>query len=404
MNLRLSGRFYQPHSLFEFISPSSFHRSPPSNSLSDSSSVPPRPLCDQPRTRTTAGQAFDDVLHLKALRKVEQDKSRFESFASGNGCANGGVGVTRMNGGVSVVACVVVPGDGADDVNVSSNGGAVARRPCSDVAAVDFYLHQGLSDLSPSAKAIACLSLYVEFSSFDIHPDAITLEHMESDILWQHVMSFSPVSPLSVPLRATSHVFPSRSPHFDLSKAPSSYAEAVAHPDAPVWRAAMDCEKQSLHNMGAFEEADLPASERTIGLKWVYDHKTDADGKNISGKEKARLVAQGFNQRPGQFDKTYAPVAKMASIRIFLAWAAARDLNIFQFDCKTAFLHAKIRHPLYARPFPGYPASDPSKVLRILVALYGLQQAAYEFYMLIRSLLLALGMVRCARPVSCHAS
>jgi hypothetical protein len=106
-------------------------------------------------------------------------------------------------------------------------------------------------------------------------------------------------------------------------------------------------------------------------------------------------VAQGFNQRPGQYDETYTPVAKMASICIFLSWAAVRDLEVFQFDCKTAFLHAKIRHPLYARPFPGYPISSPKKVLRILVALYGLRQSAYEFYMLFRSLLLALGMIRC---------
>jgi hypothetical protein len=157
----------------------------------------------------------------------------------------------------------------------------------------------------------------------------------------------------------------------------------------------MDREKQSLTDMGAFEEVDLPAGEKTIGLKWVYDYKTDADGKVILGKEKARLVAQGYNQRPGQYDETYAPVAKMASVRILLAWATERDLDIFQFDRKTAFLHAKIRHPLYARPFPGYPASAASKVLRILVALYGLRQSAYEFYMLIFSLLLALGMVCC---------
>ena len=130
-------------------------------------------------------------------------------------------------------------------------------------------------------------------------------------------------------------------------------------------------------------------------MKWVYDYKTDADGKNIPGKEKARLVAQGFNQHPGQYDETYAPVAKITSVRILLAWAAVRDLEIYQFDCKTAFLHAKIRHPLYARPFPGYPASSSSKVLRILVALYGLRQSAYEFYILISLLLVALGMIRC---------
>ena len=91
----------------------------------------------------------------------------------------------------------------------------------------------------------------------------------------------------------------------------------------------------------------------------------------------------------------YVPVAKMASVRILLAWAALQDLDIFKFDCKTAFLHAKIRHPLYVLPFPGYPTSTPGMVLRVLVALYGLRQAAYEFYMLVLSLLLGLGMVRC---------
>jgi hypothetical protein len=147
--------------------------------------------------------------------------------------------------------------------------------------------------------------------------------------------------------------------------------------------------------MGAFEEVDLPAGERAIGLKWVYAIKTDSAGVRIPGKEKARVVAQGFNQRPGQYDETYAPVAKMSSVRILLAWAAARDLEIYQFDCKTAFLHAKIRHPVYGRQIPGYPLSDPKKVLRLLVALYGLHQSAYEFYMLLLSLLTALGMIRC---------
>ena len=60
---------------------------------------------------------------------------------------------------------------------------------------------------------------------------------------------------------------------FDLSKEPSSYSEAIAHPDASVWRAAMDRECQSLTDMGVFEEADLPPGERMIGLKWVYTYK-----------------------------------------------------------------------------------------------------------------------------------
>jgi hypothetical protein len=85
----------------------------------------------------------------------------------------------------------------------------------------------------------------------------------------------------------------------------------------------------------------------------------------------------------------------MTSVRIILTWAAVRNLDIFQFDCKTAFLHAKIRHPIFARQVPGYPLSNPSKVLRIRVALYGLRQSAFEFYTLFSSLLLTLGMQRC---------
>ena len=146
---------------------------------------------------------------------------------------------------------------------------------------------------------------------------------------------------------------------------------------------------------GAFEEADLPSGEKAIGFKWVYDYKMDALGNRIPGREKARLMAQGFNQRPGQYGEMYAPVAKMASVRILLTWAAVHDLEIFQFDCKTAFLHAKLHHNLYACPFPGFTVSNPSKVLRILAALYGLHQSAYEFYILIMSLFLDLGMIQC---------
>ena len=60
---------------------------------------------------------------------------------------------------------------------------------------------------------------------------------------------------------------------FDLSKPPLSYAEAIARPDSSIWHSAMDRERQSLADMGAFEEAVLPAGEKPIGLKWVYDIK-----------------------------------------------------------------------------------------------------------------------------------
>ena len=92
----------------------------------------------------------------------------------------------------------------------------------------------------------------------------------------------------------------------------------------------------------------------------------------IPRKEKACLVAQGINQCPGQFDETYALVAEMSSVHILLTWAAVHDLEIFQFDCKTTFLHAKLHHSVYAHPFPGFSVSSPTKVLHLLAALFGL--------------------------------
>lgn len=110
-------------------------------------------------------------------------------------------------------------------------------------------------------------------------------------------------------------------------KEPLSYAEAIMCPDADVWQAAMDCKKQSLEEMGAFEEVELPSGERTIGLKWVSAYKMNSEGMNIL--EKAHAVTHGYSQHPGQFDETYAPVAKMASVCVLLTWAAIQDLDIY---------------------------------------------------------------------------
>lgn len=139
----------------------------------------------------------------------------------------------------------------------------------------------------------------------------------------------------------------------------------------------------------------LPAGRKAIGVKWTYTNKFDIDGHPIAGKEKVRLVAQGFSQRLEAYDENYAPVVKMTSIRILLAHAAHRNLEIKQFDCKTVFLHAKNSKNVYCKQTPGYPLANASLVLKVLVALYGLRQAANKFYKLIKSIFLELGLLCC---------
>ena len=241
------------------------------------------------------------------------------------------------------------------------------------------------------ALSVISLSAILDFSSLEVYDswtDAIPTWSLDAD-----------PSPLF-----TAYGFLSNSPaeylraprSYDLLKPPESYYEACARSDAPVWSAAMDREMDSLRSRQAFEPADLPKGRKAIGVRWVYAFKYNPDGTIIRGKEKARLVAQGFSQRPEDFDETYAPVAKMTSIRIILAFAAVNDLEIMASDVKTAFLHCRLRSDIYCRQIPGQPPlPEPGKVLRILVALYGLRQSAYEFYMLLVRSFQSIGLQRC---------
>jgi hypothetical protein len=241
------------------------------------------------------------------------------------------------------------------------------------------------------ASSAVSLSAILDFASLDLcdsWTDSIptwSLDHNPSPLFTAFgFLSHSPSRYLRAPLS------------YDLLKPPESYHEACARTDAPVWRAAMEREMDSLRSRQAFEPADLPKGRKAIGVRWVYAFKYNPDGTIIRGKEKARLVAQGFSQRPEDFDETYAPVAKMTSIRIILAFATVNDLEIMASDVKTAFLHCRLRSDIYCRQIPGQPPlPEPDKVLRILVALYGLRQSAYEFYMLLVRSFQSLGMQRC---------
>ncbi|GKB10078.1 retrovirus-related pol polyprotein from transposon TNT 1-94 [Tanacetum coccineum] len=82
-------------------------------------------------------------------------------------------------------------------------------------------------------------------------------------------------------------------------------------------------------------------NQTIIGTKWVFKNKLDENG--VVSRNKARLVAQGYNQQEGiDFDETYAPVARLESIRILLAYACAHDFKLFQMDVKSAFLNGFI--------------------------------------------------------------
>ncbi|GKB12139.1 retrovirus-related pol polyprotein from transposon TNT 1-94 [Tanacetum coccineum] len=123
-------------------------------------------------------------------------------------------------------------------------------------------------------------------------------------------------------------------------------------------------------------------------LKWVFRNKLDENG--IVSRNKARLVAQGYNQQEGiDYDETYAPVARLESIRILLAYACALDFKLFQMDVKSAFLNGFINEEVYVAQPPGFiDFEKPNHVYKLKKALYGLKQAPKAWYDRLKSFLI----------------
>ncbi|GKD84623.1 retrovirus-related pol polyprotein from transposon TNT 1-94 [Tanacetum coccineum] len=99
-------------------------------------------------------------------------------------------------------------------------------------------------------------------------------------------------------------------------------------------------------------------------------------------KNKARLVAQGYSQEEGiSYDETFAPVARMEAIRIFLAFATYMNIKVYQMDVKSAFLNGKLKEEVYVKQPPGFESSEfPNYVCKLDKALYGLKQAPRAWY------------------------
>ena len=100
--------------------------------------------------------------------------------------------------------------------------------------------------------------------------------------------------------------------------------------------------------LGQFERLQVwelvprPNDANVIGTKWIFRNKTDEDGRVI--RNKVRLVAQGYTQVEGiDFEETFAPVARLESIRKLLGMACILDMKLYQMDVKTAFLNGYLK-------------------------------------------------------------
>ncbi|GJT02075.1 retrovirus-related pol polyprotein from transposon TNT 1-94 [Tanacetum coccineum] len=106
------------------------------------------------------------------------------------------------------------------------------------------------------------------------------------------------------------------------------------------------------------------------------------DETRIVIKNKPRLVAQGYNQQEGiDYDETFAPVARLEAIKIFLAFATYMNFIVYQMDVKSAFLNGKLKEEVYVKQLPGFKSNEfPNHVCKLDKALYGLKQAPIAWY------------------------
>ncbi|GJZ25673.1 retrovirus-related pol polyprotein from transposon TNT 1-94 [Tanacetum coccineum] len=163
------------------------------------------------------------------------------------------------------------------------------------------------------------------------------------------------------------------------------------------WIVAMKEELNQFVANDVWELVPQPRNMTIIGTKWVFRKNLDENG--VVSRNKARLVAQGYNQQEGiDYDETYALVARLESVRILLAYACALDFKIFQMDVKSAFLNGFINEEVYVTQPSGFiDFKKPDHVYKLKKALYGLKQAPKAWYDRLKAFLITheykMGMV-----------
>ncbi|GJZ23300.1 retrovirus-related pol polyprotein from transposon TNT 1-94 [Tanacetum coccineum] len=161
---------------------------------------------------------------------------------------------------------------------------------------------------------------------------------------------------------------------FLTSVKPNTYKDNLTQ---SCWIEAIQEELNLFELLEVWELVPRPDKVMVITLKWIYKVKLDELG-GIQ-KNKARLVARGYRQEEGiDFEESFALVARLEAIRIFLAFAAHINMVVYQMDVKTAFLNGNLRKEVYVSQPDGFvDPYNPNHVYKLKKALYGLKQAPH---------------------------
>lgn len=175
---------------------------------------------------------------------------------------------------------------------------------------------------------------------------------------------------------------------------PKTFKQAMESPNHKKWMAAMMDEYQSLAKNCTWVLVQPPPNKNIIGCKWVFKQKKNAEGAVT--RFKARLVAKGYSQIEGEdFNETFAPVAKLETVRIILALSNQYNFHLAQLDVKTAFLNGFIDEELFMHQPEGFSDKhNPEYVCKLKKSLYGLKQAPRKWNERFNNFLLKIKFLR----------
>nr|GEZ03268.1 hypothetical protein [Tanacetum cinerariifolium] len=152
---------------------------------------------------------------------------------------------------------------------------------------------------------------------------------------------------------------------------PANVADALKDAD---WVSAMQEELDQFARLKVWRLVPRPEGKSVIKTKWIFKNKKDESSLVIQNK--ARLVAVGYSQQEGiHYDETFAPVARIEAIRLFLAYAAHKDFTVFQMDVKTTYLNGILKGEVYVGQPPGFVSKQyPDHVYALDKALYAVKR------------------------------
>ncbi|KAJ9565985.1 hypothetical protein OSB04_001951 [Centaurea solstitialis] len=173
---------------------------------------------------------------------------------------------------------------------------------------------------------------------------------------------------------------------------PRNYNEAKTNKE---WVKAMRAEIDSIEKNNTWKLVHPPTDVKPIGLRWLFKIKRNPNGSII--RYKARLVAKGYVQEQGiDFDEVFAPVARLETIRLLIALAAAKGWKIHHLDVKTAFLYGELKEEVYVSQPEGFEKrGEERKIYKLAKALYGLRQSPRAWNLKLDDTLKNMGFQRC---------